>query len=88
MNLTIGRPQTFHLAELDLDIEFGPRMLAGVEIKAAATVTAADFRGLPKLKQAAGSRFAGGVVLYDGKTCAGFGDGLPAVPLRKVWEPA
>ena len=44
MNLTIGRPQTFQLAELDLDIEFGPRMLAGVKIKAAATVTAADFR--------------------------------------------
>ena len=33
MNLTIGRPQTFQLAELDLDIEFGPRMLAGVESK-------------------------------------------------------
>ena len=61
--------------------------LAGVEVKAAATVTAADFRGLRKLKQAAGTRFAGGVVLYDGETTAGFGDGMFAVPLRTLWEP-
>jgi predicted AAA+ superfamily ATPase len=74
--------------EVDIVIEHGARMLAGVEVKAAATVTAADFRGLHKLKQAAGSRFAGGVVLYDGETCASFGDGMHAVPLRKLWEPA
>ena len=46
----------------------------------------ADFRGLCKLKEATGSRFAGGVVLYDGETCTRFGDGLYAVPLRLLWE--
>jgi uncharacterized protein len=55
-------------------------------VKAAATVTAADFRGLRKLKEAAGNRFAAGVVLYDGETCAGFGDGMYAVPVRLLWE--
>jgi len=72
--------------EVDIVIERGARELAGVEIKAAATVTAADFRGLRKLKQAAGKRFAGGVVLYDGETCASFGDRMHAVPLRALWE--
>ncbi len=72
--------------EVDIVIERGARALAGVEVKAAATVTAADFRGLRKLKEAAGKRFAGGVVLYDGETSASFGDGLHAVPLRALWE--
>jgi hypothetical protein len=62
--------------------------VVGVEVKAAATVTEADFRGLRKLKEAAGKRFAGGVVLYDGETSLGFGDGLYAVPIRALWEPA
>jgi predicted AAA+ superfamily ATPase len=72
--------------EVDLVLERGARALAGVEVKAAATVTARDFRGLRKLKEAAGERFAAGVVLYDGETTAGFGDGLYAVPLRATWE--
>lgn len=47
---------------------------------------AADFRGLRKLKNAAGKRFIAGVVLHDGETIAGFGDGLYAVPIRALWE--
>jgi hypothetical protein len=49
-------------------------------------VTAADFRGLRKLKAAAGKRFAAGIVLYDGETSAGFGEGFYAVPIRTLWE--
>ena len=67
-------------------IERGARAVAGIEVKAAATVTAADFRGLRKLRDAAGKRFVGGIVLYDGETSASFGDGLFAVPLRALWE--
>ena len=74
--------------EVDVVIERGARQLAGVEVKASATVTSADFRGLRKLKDAAGRRFAAGVMLYDGETSASFGDGLHAVPLRALWEPA
>lgn len=60
--------------------------LAGVEIKAAATVTAADFRGLRKLQTAAGERFSCGIVLYDGETSASFGDRMYAVPVRTLWD--
>lgn len=51
-----------------------------------ATVTAADFRGLRQLAAAADERFVAGVVLYDGEATAGFGDGMYAVPIRRLWE--
>jgi len=74
------------MAEMDIVLERGARAVAGVEVKAAATVTASDFRGLRKLKEAAGSRFMGGVILYDGETSASFGDSLYAAPVRALWE--
>ena len=73
-------------AEVDVVIERGAHALAGIEVKAGATVTPADFRGLRKLRGAIGPRFASGVVLYDGETTAGFGDRLFAVPVRALWE--
>ena len=73
-------------AEVDIVLERGARALAGVEIKAGATVKAADFRALRKLKAAAGSRFSSGVVLYDGETSVRFDEGLYAIPLRLLWE--
>ncbi|HOX47267.1 MAG TPA: ATP-binding protein [Myxococcota bacterium] len=73
--------------EVDLVLEQGVRRLAGVEIKASATVREADFRGLRKLADAAGARFVCGVVLYDGETSARFGERLFAVPIRRLWEP-
>ncbi len=73
-------------AEVDIVLEMGGQRVAGIEVKAAATVKASDFRGLRKLKQAAGKRFAGGVVLYDGEIMVSFGDGLYAVPIRCLWE--
>ena len=73
-------------AEVDIVIELGSRTVAGVEVKAAATVTRADFRGLRKLANAVGDRFARGVVLYDGESSTRFGDRLHAVPIRRLWE--
>ena len=49
-------------------------------------LTDADFRGLRKLRDAAGKQFAAGVVLYDGTAATGFGDNLFAMPLRSLWE--
>jgi predicted AAA+ superfamily ATPase len=72
--------------EVDIVLEHGGRQIAGVEVKAAATVTTADFRGLRKLAAAAGRRFAAGVVLYDGETSASFGGSLHALPIRTLWE--
>lgn len=72
--------------EVDIVIEMGSIKLVGIEVKASATVTRNDFRGLRKLKEHAGKRFTKGVVLYDGETSLGFGDGLYAIPLRCLWE--
>ena len=72
--------------EVDIVIELGSRAVAGVEVKAAATVTPADFRGLRKLASAAGDRFACGVVLYDGEARIRLGNRLHAVPIRRLWE--
>ena len=72
--------------EVDIVIERGAREVAGVEVKAAATVTPSDFRGLRKLKKAVGERFAAGVVVYDGEISAGFGDGMFAMPIRHLLE--
>ena len=74
--------------EVDIVLERGARALAGVEVKAAATVTARDFRGLEKLRDASGARFAAGVVLYDGESTVGFGDRLFAVPISTLWQAA
>lgn len=72
--------------EVDLVIEKGAKKLVGIEIKASSTVTSSDFYGLRKLKEYAGDRFEKGVVLYDGETCVGFGNGLYSIPIRFIWE--
>ena len=73
-------------AEVDIVLERGARELVGVEVKASATVTVTDFRGMRKLREAAGKRFSAGVVLYDGEITASFGDEFFAVPIRALWE--
>ena len=72
--------------EVDVIIERGAFELAGIEVKAAATVFNSDFKGLRKFKAAHRDRFTFGAVLYDGEICASFGDGLYAVPIRMLWE--
>lgn len=66
--------------EVDIIIEQG-RQLAGIEIKAAATVTQSDFKGLNTLKKTCGKQFSAGVVFYDGETILPFGEDLFAVPI-------
>jgi len=72
--------------EVDIVMEGSGQRVAGIEVKAAATVTSNDFRGLRKLQESARGRFAGGVVLYDGEMTVPFGDGLFAVPIRSLWN--
>ncbi|MGZ2504489.1 hypothetical protein ACVINI_005034 [Rhizobium beringeri] len=59
-------------------------MIAGIEVKASATVKAGDFGGLRALAEACGDRFAFGVVLYDNTDVVPFGDKLAAVPLSSM----
>jgi predicted AAA+ superfamily ATPase len=71
--------------EVDLILERG-QTVAGVEVKAGATVVEGDFRALRKLREAVGSRFAAGVVVYDGSATSSFGDQMYAVPIRRLWQ--
>lgn len=71
--------------EVDLVIEDHERRIVGIEVKAAATVTSADFGGLRKLADAAGKRFALGMVLYDEKQVVPFGPKLFAAPISSLW---
>jgi hypothetical protein len=71
--------------EVDVVLESAGRV-AGVEVKAASTVTGDDFRGLRKLKDAVQTNFAAGAVVYDGEAVVGFGDRLFAIPISQLWE--
>ncbi len=74
------------MREVDIVLERNDGMIAGVEVKASATVKASDFGGLRALAEATGDRFAFGVVLYDSAEVVPFGDRLAAVPLSSLWD--
>ena len=61
-------------------------MIAGIEVKASATVKSGDFAGLRALAEACGDRFAFGTVLYDSTDVVPFGDRLAAAPLSCLWS--
>lgn len=70
--------------EVDFVLESPLREVIGIEVKAAATVSAADFKGLRRLKEHTGSDFIAGIVLYDGDKALPFGEGMWAVPLAAL----
>lgn len=74
-------------AEIDFLLETPDGRVAGVEVKAGATVTAADARHLAALRDDLGDRFARGVVLYSGGRTVPFGDRIAAVPISALWTP-
>ena len=71
--------------EVDIVLEDRRGRVAGIEVKASATVTADDFRGLRRLAEAAGDQFAFGLVLYDHDRAVPFGERLWAAPLSCLW---
>lgn len=71
--------------EVDFVLERPDGRLAGIEVKASEAVTAADFKGLKVLQDAAGADFTAGIVLYTGKDVVPFGVKLLAVPMRALW---
>lgn len=70
--------------EVDFVLESASRELIGIEVKAAASVQASDFKGLRRLREVAGKPFVTGIVLYDGRQALSFGDGFWAVPLNQL----
>ena len=71
--------------EVDIIVEGEGGELVSIEVKAAATVTAGDFKGLRKLSAACGEDFKLGVVLYDGEQTVPFGDRMFAAPISCLW---
>lgn len=67
--------------EVDFVLESPLRSIIGIEVKASATVTAGDFKGLRRLREHCKDAFVSGIVLYDGPSALPFGDGLWAIPL-------
>jgi predicted AAA+ superfamily ATPase len=74
-------------SEADVVLEQADGSVAGVEIKAGATVTASDFAALQALRDQLGKRFKAGIVLYLGDHVVPFGDKLWLAPVSALWVP-
>jgi len=72
--------------EVDIVIEDRRGRIVGIEVKAAATVTSADFSGLRILAEASGEKFVSGFVMYDHEKVIPFGERLSAVPFSALWR--
>jgi predicted AAA+ superfamily ATPase len=72
--------------EVDLVIETPRGGVLGIEVKAAATVSPADFAGLHRLAEACGKRFIAGFVLYDHDIVLPFGERMFAAPISTLWD--
>ena len=59
--------------------------VAGLEVKASATVGTSDFSALQQLRDQLGAKFIAGVVLYTGDQWVPFGDKLWLAPLSALW---
>jgi uncharacterized protein len=81
--------QLFHYrdrdqVEVDMVLEHAVGTVIGIEVKAAETIRAEDFRGLRHLANRLGDRFRAGIVLYAGEQQLSFGDRLTALPMAAL----
>jgi predicted AAA+ superfamily ATPase len=72
--------------EVDVVLEDRAGRVAGVEVKAAATLSGNDVRGLQGLATAAGKHWVRGVVLYAGTEVIPFSANVHGVPLSCLWS--
>lgn len=72
-------------SEVDVLLEKADGTVAGVEVKASATVGTSDFAALRELRDQLGKQFRAGIVLYTGDQWVPFGDKLWLVPLPALW---
>jgi len=85
------RPEIFYWRtasgqEVDLVLEDRSGKVAGIEVKASATLGSNDVRGLRALADEVGKNWLRGVVLYAGKEVIPFAANLHAVPLSRLWS--
>jgi predicted AAA+ superfamily ATPase len=79
-------PSIFHYrtsrgSEVDFLVEAPDGLVAGIEVKAARSVDARDFRRFEQLEKSLGERFSRGIVLYSGDRVVPFGERLAAWPV-------
>jgi hypothetical protein len=72
--------------EVDVVLEDRAGRVVGVEVKAAATLSANDLRGLQALATAAGKHWVRGVVFYTGTEVIPFSANLHGVPMSRLWS--
>jgi uncharacterized protein len=73
-------------ADVDFVLEGADGRLAGIEVKASATVRGEDFKHLATMRDRIDpERFVRGVVLYTGGERVPFGERLEAWPLATLW---
>ena len=63
-----------------------PLQLIGIEVKAAATVTASDARHLAWLRGETGDAFAAGIILHTGPHVFPVSDRIIAAPVSALWS--
>ena len=84
------RPAIYHYRtsdglEVDAVIERRGGPVCAVEVKAAATLTSRDSRGLRSLADALGDEFGAGVILHNGSEAARLAPKIWALPLPALW---
>ena len=72
--------------EVDVVLEDRAGRVVGVEVKAAATLSSNDVRGLQALSIAASKHWLRGVVLYAGTEVIPFSSNLHGVPISRLWS--
>jgi predicted AAA+ superfamily ATPase len=87
---TVRRPfyfwHTHGGSEVDFLLEHNGRVV-GIEVKAGHRIDARDLKGIAECRQALGSRFLHGIVLYGGADVLPIGDRLFAVPFSFLLGP-
>ncbi len=83
---TIGHYRDKDQVEVDLVLERSAGQIVGIGVEAGATVRPKDFRGLARLKEATGDRFAYGIVLHDGDRVQQTSSRLFAMPVKMLWK--
>lgn len=74
--------------EVDIILEDRRNQVVAIDVKAASTVRAEDFRGLNHLAERLGDDLIAGLVLYTGQQTLPFGPKMRAIPVNAIWETA
>lgn len=71
--------------EVDIVAEKRDGSIVGIEVKAAASVSPSDIRGLNYLQEKVGSKFNKGILFYTGKQILKLSTDIYALPISALW---